>query len=72
MGQASLNLLAGSVGSGNILHASTYWGHVVESPMKYVDGYYGYNFNTPIGGVNLLRAYDPTSNGFNRRLYGTH
>jgi cell wall-associated NlpC family hydrolase len=28
-------------GSGNILHASTYWGHVVESPMRYVDGYYG-------------------------------
>ena len=28
-------------GAGNILHASTYWGRVVESPMKYVDGYYG-------------------------------
>ena len=28
-------------GRGNILHASTYWGRVVESPMKYVDGYYG-------------------------------
>jgi len=28
-------------GSGNILHASVYWGGVVESPMKYVDGYYG-------------------------------
>ena len=28
-------------GGGNILHASTYWGRVVESPMKYVDGYYG-------------------------------
>jgi cell wall-associated NlpC family hydrolase len=28
-------------GDGNILHASTYWGRVVESPMKYVHGYYG-------------------------------
>ncbi len=28
-------------GGGNILHASTYWGRVVESPMKYVQGYYG-------------------------------
>lgn len=30
-----------------------------------VDGYYGYNFNEPIGRVNLLRAYDVTSNSFN-------
>ncbi len=29
-----------------------------------VDGYYGYNFNEPIGRVNLLRAYDVTSNSF--------
>jgi hypothetical protein len=29
-----------------------------------MDGYYGYNFNDPIGRVNLLRAYDVTSNGF--------
>ena len=28
-------------GHGNILHASTYWGSVVESKMKWVDGYYG-------------------------------
>lgn len=28
------------------------------------DGYYGYNFNKPVGGVNLLRAYDVTSNSF--------
>jgi hypothetical protein len=28
------------------------------------DGYYGYNFNKPIGRVNLLRAYDVTSNAF--------
>lgn len=30
-----------------------------------IDGYYGYNFNQPIGRVNLLRAYDVTSNSFN-------
>jgi hypothetical protein len=30
-----------------------------------IDGYYGYNFNEPIGRVNLLRAYDVTSNSFN-------
>lgn len=29
-----------------------------------VDGYYGYNFNEPIGRVNLLRVYDVTSNSF--------
>ena len=29
-----------------------------------VDGYYGYNFNHPVGGVNLLRAYDAASNNF--------
>lgn len=29
-----------------------------------VDGYYGYNFNRPIGGINVLRAYDVTSNNF--------
>jgi cell wall-associated NlpC family hydrolase len=28
-------------GSGNIIHASTYWGQVVERPMQYVSGYYG-------------------------------
>ena len=30
-----------------------------------IDGYYGYNFNAPIGRTNLLRAYDVTSNSFN-------
>ena len=30
-----------------------------------LDGYYGYNFNQPIGRVNLLRAYDVTDNSFN-------
>jgi hypothetical protein len=29
-----------------------------------IDGYYGYNFNAPIGRVNLLRAYDVSSNSF--------
>ncbi|HYZ85160.1 MAG TPA: outer membrane beta-barrel protein [Bryobacteraceae bacterium] len=28
------------------------------------DGYYGYNFNRPIGRINLLRAYDVLSNNF--------
>ncbi len=29
-----------------------------------LDTYYGYNFNRPAGRVNLLRAYDVTSNSF--------
>lgn len=29
-----------------------------------LDGYYGYNFNAPIGRVNRLRAYDVSSNNF--------
>ena len=29
-----------------------------------IDGYYGYNFNSPIGRANLLRAYDVSSNSF--------
>ena len=29
-----------------------------------LDGYYGYNFNRPVGRVNLLRAYDVQSNSF--------
>src|ERR1039458_10725034 len=28
------------------------------------DGYYAFNFNNPIGRVNLLRAYDLSSNAF--------
>src|SRR5450631_2055339 len=28
------------------------------------DGYYGFNFNNPIGRVNFLRAYDVSSNAF--------
>jgi hypothetical protein len=30
----------------------------------FLDGYYAYNFNQPIGRVNLLRAYDVSSNAF--------
>ncbi|HEX4537338.1 MAG TPA: outer membrane beta-barrel protein [Candidatus Acidoferrum sp.] len=29
-----------------------------------LDGYYAYNFNDPVGRVNLLRAYDVLSNEF--------
>jgi hypothetical protein len=29
-----------------------------------IDGYYEYNFNAPVGRVNLLRAYDVLSNNF--------
>ncbi len=29
-----------------------------------LDGYYGYNFNKPVGRINLLRAYDVQSNSF--------
>jgi len=29
-----------------------------------LDGYYDYNFNAPVGRVNLLRAYDVLSNSF--------
>jgi hypothetical protein len=29
-----------------------------------LDGYYGYNFNRPIGRINLLRAYDVQSDSF--------
>ncbi len=29
-----------------------------------LDGYYGYNFNRPVGRINLLRAYDVLSNSF--------
>ena len=29
-----------------------------------VDGYYEYNFNEPVGRVNVLRAYDVSSNAF--------
>jgi Putative beta-barrel porin-2, OmpL-like. bbp2 len=28
------------------------------------DGYYSYNFNRPVGAINLLRAYDVSSNSF--------
>lgn len=29
-----------------------------------LDGYYAYNFNQPVGRINLLRAYDVSSNSF--------
>jgi len=29
-----------------------------------LDGYYNYNFNRPVGRINLLRAYDVLSNSF--------
>jgi hypothetical protein len=29
-----------------------------------LDGYYSYNFNRPVGRINLLRAYDVSSNSF--------
>lgn len=29
-----------------------------------LDGYYGYNFNRPVGAISLLRAYDVASNTF--------
>jgi hypothetical protein len=35
-----------------------------------LDGYYGYNFNAPIGRVNLLRAYDVSSNSFSLNQAG--
>ena len=35
-----------------------------------VDGYYGYNFNAPIGRVNRLRAYDVSSNSFSLNQAG--
>ena len=31
-----------------------------------IDGYYEYNFNHPVGRVNLLRAYDVLSNLFSQ------
>ncbi|MGE0406214.1 MAG: outer membrane beta-barrel protein [Candidatus Korobacteraceae bacterium] len=34
------------------------------------DGYYGYNFNSPVGRVNLLRAYDVISNNFSLNQAG--
>jgi Putative beta-barrel porin-2, OmpL-like. bbp2 len=35
-----------------------------------VDTYYAYNFNNPIGRVNLLRAYDVSSNAFSLNQAG--
>jgi hypothetical protein len=35
-----------------------------------LDGYYSYNFNNPVGRVNLLRAYDVLSNEFSLNQAG--
>ena len=35
-----------------------------------LDGYYGFNFNNPIGRANLLRAYDVSSNAFSLNQAG--
>ena len=36
----------------------------------FLDGYYGYNFNNPIGRTKLLRAYDVSSNAFSLNQAG--
>jgi len=36
----------------------------------YLDGFYGYNFNHPVGRVNLLRANDVLSNNFTMNQVG--
>ncbi len=36
----------------------------------YIDGYYGYDFNHPIGRVQYLRAYDVLSNAFSLNQAG--
>jgi hypothetical protein len=43
-------------GIADFLHGTTFNGTL--------DGYYEYNFNSPAGRVNLLRAYDVSSNSF--------
>lgn len=45
-----------------VLHGTTFNGDI--------DGYYGYNFNSPIGGANLLRSYDVSSNSFSLNQAG--
>ncbi len=42
--------------AGSLVHDLVYGGGL--------DMYYGFNFNRPVGRVNLLRAYDVTSNNF--------
>src|SRR5215210_8142187 len=50
-------------GGGNILHASTYWDHVVEKPMKYVDGYFG---------ARRLVETEPVANGPARTMMASY
>ncbi len=40
-GSSTITHVAIYSGRGNILHASNYWGRVVETPMRWVSGYYG-------------------------------
>lgn len=45
--------------------------HGQETTINFtLDGYYGYNFNRPVGGINLLRAYDVQSNSFSLNQAG--
>jgi cell wall-associated NlpC family hydrolase len=40
-GSSAITHVAIYSGNGNIVHASSYWGSVVEREMQYVDGYFG-------------------------------
>ncbi len=59
---ASPNSAAPSANGSDILHGTTV--------NLLFDGYYGYNFNNPIGRVSLLRAYDVSSNAFSLNQAG--
>ncbi len=51
--------------TGNDPNESKAWDLLRGTTVNFLfDGYYGYNFNEPIGRVNLLRAYDVSSNAF--------
>jgi Putative beta-barrel porin-2, OmpL-like. bbp2 len=52
--ESSTNTAEGALAS--LVHDVVYGGGL--------DMYYGFNFNRPVGRVNLLRAYDVTSNNF--------
>ncbi|MDQ3429818.1 MAG: NlpC/P60 family protein, partial [Actinomycetota bacterium] len=40
-GSSSITHVGIYSGNGRIVHASSYWGKVVEKEMKYIDGYFG-------------------------------